>query len=77
MGGEVASRDALASASVPRPPRRATAAEDATKNTPLPELDDLVARLPAHLREKMEELLRVRFVAVKRVPGRDLFTPPV
>jgi len=82
MGGEVASHDVLSSASGARSsrrgaPRREAAAEDAAKNTPIPELDDLVARLPAHLRETMEELLRVRFVGVKRVPGRDLFTPPV
>lgn len=87
MGGEVASRDASAtSPSTPRPARRSAgrpndeADEDlpaAAKNTPLPELDDLVARLPAELRETMEELLRVRFVAVKRVPGRDLASPPV
>jgi len=89
MGGEVASRDAAASpASSPRPARRPAGrgAEDAgadddlpaaAKSTPLPELDALVARLPAELREAMEDLLRVRFVAVKRVPGRDLSAPPV
>lgn len=88
MGGEVASRDAAAPASSPRPARRPAGlgAEDAgadddlpaaAKNTPLPELDALVARLPAELREAMEDLLRVRFVAVKRVPGRDLSAPPV
>ncbi len=82
MGGEVASREATAPASSPRPARREpsrreAALEEAGKNTPLPELDDLLARLPAGLRETMEELLRVRFVAVKRVPERDLFTPPL
>ncbi len=87
MGGEVASRDAAAPpTSASRPARRPAgrgadeADEDlhaAAKNTPLPELDELVARLPAELRETMEDLLRVRFVAVKRVPGRDLSAPPV
>lgn len=86
MGGEVASRDAATPPSTSRPARRAAgrpadeADEDlpaAAKNTPLPELDELVARLPAELRETMEDLLRVRFVAVKRVPGRDLSGPPV
>lgn len=39
---------------------------------PLPELDVLLNRLPTELRESVEELLRVRFTAVKRVPGEAL-----
>lgn len=39
---------------------------------PLPELDTLLNRLPPELRENVEELLRVRFTAVKRVPGSAL-----
>ncbi len=85
MGGEVAARDASAATGVvARPARRGTArggdgADDdlppGIKNAPLPELDALVARLPAELRETLEDLLRARFVAVKRVPGRDLSAP--
>ena len=41
---------------------------------PLPELDTLINRLPAELRENVEELLRVRFTAVKRVPGSALIS---
>lgn len=37
---------------------------------PLPELDALVARLPAEVRETLDELFRARFVSVKRLPGR-------
>lgn len=87
MGGELAARDAGAMlGAAPRPARRpagrgVVGADDdlpaEVKNAPLPELDFLVGRLPPELRETMEELLRVRFVAVKRVPGRDLFNPLV
>lgn len=37
---------------------------------PLPPLDELVKRIPNEVRETLDELFRVRFVAVKRVePG--------
>lgn len=76
MGGEVAARDA---ASGRKPERmRAAGAEDdddapgGGKGAPLPELDSLVARLPTEVRETVEELLRVRFVTVKKVPKQAL-----
>lgn len=76
MGGEVAARDSATS----RRPERARAAtadaeDDETsggKGAPLPELDELLARLPAEVREATEELLRVRFVSVKKVPKQAL-----
>jgi hypothetical protein len=37
---------------------------------PLPELYDLVARLPAEVRETLDELFRARFVSVKKLPRR-------
>ena len=40
----------------------------------LPALNDLVNRIPADVRETLEELFRARFVAVKRVPKRALKT---
>jgi hypothetical protein len=40
--------------------------------TPLPPMEDLVKRIPAPVRELMEELLRARFVTVKRVPKAAL-----
>lgn len=76
MGGEVAARDA---ASGRKPERtRPVGAEDdddapgGGKGAPLPELDGLVARLPVEVRETVEELLRVRFVTVKKVPKQAL-----
>ena len=40
----------------------ATAAE-----TPLPSLDELVKRIPADVRETLDDLFRVKYVSVKRV----------
>jgi hypothetical protein len=37
---------------------------------PLPELDELVARIPADVRETLGELFRARFVSVKKLPKR-------
>ena len=76
MGGEVAARDA-ATTRRPERPRPAVSEDDdeaqsGGKGAPLPELDELLARLPAEVREATEELLRVRFVAVKKVPKQAL-----
>jgi hypothetical protein len=38
----------------------------------LPPLDDLVKRIPANVREVLDELFRARFVTVKRVPKSAL-----
>ncbi|TAG28337.1 MAG: hypothetical protein EAZ36_06045, partial [Verrucomicrobia bacterium] len=61
-----------------RAPARRAAAEDddddATpgggKGAPLPELDALVARLPAEVRGTLDELFRARFVSVKKLPKK-------
>jgi len=37
---------------------------------PMPELDDLVARLPPAVRETLDELFRARFVRVTRLPRK-------
>jgi hypothetical protein len=54
-------------------------ADNAT--TALPDLDALVGRLPADVRETLEELFRVRFQAVRRIPRKALVNatvkPPV
>lgn len=70
MRSELAARAAAAPA-----PRRssARAARDGEESgaTPLPELETLVARLPAELRETLDDLFRARFVSVKRLPKKD------
>ena len=38
----------------------------------LPPLDDLVNRIPADVREVLEDLFRARFVSVKRFPKKAL-----
>lgn len=57
------------------PPVRAPgaeAAEEVADPKALPPLNDLVNRIPAEVREVLEDLYRARFVAVKRVPLRAL-----
>ena len=51
-----------------------TAPDDAEERdrTELPSLDDLVQRIPAEVRETLDDLFRARFVTVKRVPKRAL-----
>ena len=73
MRGELAGRDQAVAAS--RGARRAVAAaadeDDADgKAGSLPEVDALVARLPAEVRETLDELFRARFVSVKKLPKK-------
>lgn len=75
MGAEVSARDAASTRRADRP--RATLGEEdddsgVGKSAPLPEVEDLVGRLPAEVRDAVEELLRVRFVSVKRLPKQVL-----
>ncbi len=71
MGGEIAARDGGAAVG-PAPRRTADAEEEDTgKTATLPELDALVARLPAELRETLDELFRARFVSVKKLPKKN------
>lgn len=48
-------------------PRRTVAMEDAGA-PPLPKLDELIHRIPATVRETLDELFRAKFTAVRRVP---------
>ncbi len=55
------------------PVRSATPKEEAeADSTPLPPLDDLVQRIPAEVRDLLEELYRVKFTTVRRVPAKAL-----
>ncbi len=57
----------------PVPARSAAEAGEETEGTdPLPALDELVKRIPPEARELMDELFRVKFVTVKRVPKTAL-----
>ena len=42
---------------------------------PLPALDSLVARVPAEVREALDDLFRAKFTVVKRVPASALKSP--
>lgn len=50
------------------------AEETSTDSKALPALNDLVNRIPAEVRDTLEELFRARFVTVKRVPKKALKT---
>lgn len=55
------------------PMRAAAPKEDVEAETaPLPPLDDLVQRIPAEVRDLLEELYRVKFTTVRRVPAKNL-----
>jgi hypothetical protein len=47
---------------------------EATDGKPMPALDDLVKRIPADVRETLDELFRAKFITVKRVPKSALKT---
>lgn len=55
-------------------PARATedAAEEHADAKALPSLDALVNRIPAEVRDTLEDLFRAKFVKVQRVPKRAL-----
>jgi hypothetical protein len=48
------------------------AAEAAAEKKNLPKLDDLVSRIPADVRDTLEDLFRVKFVKVARTPKKAL-----
>lgn len=48
------------------------AAEAAAEKKNLPELDELVARIPSDVRDTLEDLFRAKFVKVARVPKKAL-----
>lgn len=52
----------------PAPVAMATAVRDEASDQPLPQLDELVQRIPSETRELLDELFRAKFVTVRRVP---------
>jgi hypothetical protein len=48
------------------------AAEAAAEKKNLPKLDDLINRIPADVRDTLEDLFRVKFVKVARAPKKAL-----
>lgn len=70
MAGEVAAQQAAAASAARKRPAAREGAEDddASAKTPLPDLDALIERLAPEVRETLDELFRVRFVSVKKVP---------
>jgi hypothetical protein len=57
---------------VPVPAKAREEIAEETDARPLPALEGLVQRLPAEVRETLEDLFRARFVRVTRVPRKAL-----
>lgn len=75
MHGDVVAQESSGSARAVR--RTSTVADDEADDPTseaLPELDALVARLSAEVRETLDELFRARFVTVKKLPRRVFST---
>ena len=53
-------------------PKKAEDATEEAETSPMPPLNELVERIPAEVREVLDDLFRARFVTVKRVPKRAL-----
>ncbi len=73
MGGEIAARDGAAGSvrsSRPAASPREEEEENSASSSALPDLDDLVARLPGEVRETLDELFRARFVKVRKLPKK-------
>jgi hypothetical protein len=51
---------------------KAVVEAEESSSLPLPRLDELVERIPAEVRETLEDLFRARFVTVKRFPRKAL-----
>lgn len=52
--------------------KKAEEVAEETTAKPLPALDSLVERIPAEVRDVLEDLFRAKFVSVKRVPKKAL-----
>lgn len=57
--------------SAPVPPVLATEREEGDPKG-LPPLEELLKRIPAGVRESLDDLFRARFVTVRRIPKRSL-----
>lgn len=71
MRAEVASRGETLTSRAAREAAEA-AAEEAAEKRDLPKLDDLIGRIPADVRDNLEDLFRVKFVKVARTPKKSL-----
>lgn len=72
MQAAIEVEEAERSAKKVKPSRRQAEAAETLDGGPLPELDDMVAKIPADLQEKMDDLFRAKFQSVKRVPAAVL-----
>ena len=71
MRAEVAGRGETLSSKAAKELAEA-AAEAAAEKKNLPELDELIGRIPADVRDTLEDLFRVKFVKVARTPKKAL-----
>jgi hypothetical protein len=67
MRAELAGRDVAQ----PKPKSRASK-DDTLEGGPLPNLDDIIARIPDGVKATLDELYRAKFESVRRVPAAVL-----
>lgn len=75
MRAEVSERGETLSSKSAREAAEA-AAETAAEKKNLPPLDDLINRIPADVRDTLEDLFRVKFTKVARTPKKALKNQP-
>jgi len=71
MSAEAAQRDGPAK----KPTKKEREEAETLDGGPLPKLDEMIAKVPADLQEKMDDLFRAKFQSVRRVPQAALKPP--
>ncbi|MCF3648398.1 hypothetical protein [Synoicihabitans lomoniglobus] len=71
MAAEAEARDGMNGGTEPRKPSRRER-EATLDGGPLPDLEAMIATVPADLQEKMDDLFRAKFQGVRRVPAATL-----
>lgn len=76
MQAAIEVEEAERSAKQAKPSRRQSEAAETLDGGPLPDLDEMIAKVPADLQEKMDDLFRAKFQSVRRVPAAVLKDNP-
>ena len=71
MRAELEARDS----DMPKPRSKAKG-DDTLEGGPLPDLDQVIARIPEKVKATMDELFRAQFESVRRVPAAVLKSEP-
>lgn len=72
MQAAIEVEEAERSAKMAKPSRRQSEAAETLDGGPLPDLEEMIAKVPADLQAKMDDLFRAKFQSVRRVPAAVL-----